>query len=249
MGISAMEHTDELKHTAAPLTLELDPATRVTVPPHLTEQKVVEVQRADLGPGLEDAVIVGVDAKTSNRINQAYALVYAPRDGQMQLIAELPLREHVERFQKAWVNTDEPVLVINGISGAHFMDLWVYRFANGEPDLLFANGSAAGAEFRYDITTPVPTIWIGVEDWGDPNWSFANGERRWNVYTWDGDEFMYNERLSSAREMGPEERLAFYTLVIMKKMEQAKDQLGPKIEEYYQPHRSSEQAKQPSGGR
>ena len=149
----------------------------------------------------------------------------------MVLQAELPLRERFERFEKAWVNRDEPVLVINGFSGNHFMDLWVYRFVGSQPELLFANGSAAGAEFRYDVTTPIPTIWIAAEDWSDPNWNFATSERRWIVYTWDGNGFVYNERLSSAREMSPEERLAFYTMSIKQKVKQPKEKVGPRVAE------------------
>jgi hypothetical protein len=149
----------------------------------------------------------------------------------MVLQAELPLRERFERFEKAWVNTDEPVLVINGFSGNHFMDLWVYRFVGGQPELLFADGSAAGAEFRYDVTTPVPTIWVAAEDWTDPNWSFATGDRRWMVYTWDGREFVYNERLSSARETSVQERLALYTIRTLQRVDQLKvSKIGERVQ-------------------
>jgi hypothetical protein len=143
-GISALEYDVEHKHTAPALTLELDPTTHVVIPPHLAEQEVVEVQRMNLGPGpLEDAVVVGIDARTAEGLHQGYALVYVRKEQQMVLQAELSLRERFERFEKAWVNTDEPVLVINGFSGNHFMDLWVYRFVGGQPELLFADGSAA----------------------------------------------------------------------------------------------------------
>lgn len=222
-GISALEYGVASEHTAAPLVIELDTDTRLTVPPHLAEQEVVAVQKADLGPGLERAVIVGVDARTADGLRQAYVLVYGRREGQMYLQAELPLREHFGRFEQARVSRDEPVLIITGFSGTHFTDLWVYRFVNEEPGLLFANGSASGAEFRSDVTTPVPTIWIAAEDWGDPEWSFGTGERRWMIYTWDGRKFVYNERLSSAREMSVKERLAFYTLSIMETVKQFKE--------------------------
>ena len=222
-GACAMEYGAPMKHTAPPLTVELDAKTRLAVPSHLAEQEIVEIQRADLGPGMEDSVVVGLDARTKDDLKQAYALVYARKDSAMALVAELPLRERFERIEKAWVNDHEPVLVLNGFSGNHFMDLYVYRFAaDGQPELLYANGSAAGAEFRYDVTTPVPTIWIAVEDWSDPNWNFANSDRRWNVYTWDGDEFIYNERLSSARELSVEERVSQYTMRIFKKADDRK---------------------------
>ena len=222
-GLSAEETGRPLAHTSKPLLIELDEHTRITIPSHLAEQEVVEVQRMDLGPGLEEAVVVGLDASTADGLHQGYAIVYTRRNGQIVLHTELPLRERFERFEKAWVNTDEPVLVINGFSGNHFMDLWVYRFVGGHPELLFADGSAAGAEFRYDVTTPVPTIWIAAEDWTDPNWSFASGDRRWMVYTWNGREFAYNERVSSARETSVQERLALYTMKTLQWAETLKE--------------------------
>ena len=235
MGVSAEETGRPLKHTSKPLVLELDARTRLDVPSHLAEQEVAEVQRLDLGPGLEDAVVVGIDARTGDGLHQGYVLVYARKEQQMVLQAELPLRERFERFEKAWVNRDEPVLVINGFSGNHFMDLWVYRFTGGQPELLFADGSAAGAEFRYDVTTPVPTIWIAAEDWTDPNWSFATGDRRWMVYTWNGREFVYNERVSSARETSVQERLALYTIRTLQRVDQLKvSKIGERVQKTLQ---------------
>lgn len=229
-GVSASEYGAPLKHTASPLTVELDAKTRLTVPSHLAHQEIVEIQRADLGPGMEESVVVGLDARTTDGLEQAYALVYTRKESAMALVAELPLRERFERIEKAWVNRFEPVLVLNGFSGNHFMDLFVYRFAaNGEPELLFANGSAAGAEFRYDITSPIPTIWIAVEDWSDPNWNFASSDRRWNIFTWTGRQFIYNERLSSARELSVEERVSQYTMRTIRQAEDFKqDQIMSK---------------------
>ena len=139
----------------------------------------------------------------------------------MTLVAELPLREQFDGIDVARVNTVDPVLILYGASGTHFTDVFVYDFLGGEPELLFADGSASGAEVRYDAASgAAPMIRIGVEDWGDPNWNFAQGERRWNIYSWDGNEFAYNERLSSAREMGMEERLSLYTMGILKRADE-----------------------------
>ncbi len=220
MGMCALETSAEIVHSSPALTVELDPDTRLIVPPHLAKQEIIEIQRADLGSGLEDAVVVGVDARTKDDIPQAYALVFAHQQGVMALMAELPMREHVERIQHAWVNQREPLLVLHGASGSHFMDMFVYRFVGGQPELLFKNGSAADAEFRYDAKSPVPSIWIGVENWTDPNWDFASGDRRWNVYTWSGREFVYSERLSSVREMSIGERVSQYTIRTIQRVEE-----------------------------
>ncbi len=222
LGISAEETGRPLTHTSKPLTWELDKDTRVVVPPHLAKQVVIEAKRMDLGPGLEEAAVVGLNAYAPNVPPQGYALIYSRKDSQMVLYAELPLRQHFERFERAQVSPEEPLLVIYGASGAHFTDLWVYRFFGGQPQLLFANGSAAGVEVRGSAPVLAPTIWIAVENWMDPNWNFASSDRRWNVYSWTGREFLYNEKLSSAREMSVEERLSQYTMRLFSNLEELK---------------------------
>ena len=162
-----------------------------------------------LGPGLEDAVVVGLHAGSPEGPSQAFALVYA-LDGQKgTLKAELPLREYFIQFEALTID-QKPVLAIHGASGAHFHDLWLYRFPQGKPELLLAQGSAAGVDLRTDQTTGEPQVWVGVEDWDDPTWNYATGKRRWNVYIWTGNEFKFSEALSTVRETPADERAERY---------------------------------------
>ena len=227
MGLSALETDLTPKHTSRPLTLELDADTRLAVPPHLASQSVVNVERVDLGPDMADAVLVGIDAATKDGLRQAYALLYVRAQGRMELRAEMPLRESFDKFEVARLGADESVVIVTGTSGRHFTDVWVYGFSGGQPELLFENGTAAGVEIRYGNQVSGPTIWLAVEDWSDPQWSFADGEARWIVYTWNGDEFAYSDHLSTSRETTVSERLAFYTIATLRRMEGSKERTTP----------------------
>ena len=205
--------------TAPPLTLQLDPTTRLTLPAPCATQTITEVRRMDLGADLDDAVLVGLNCFGVEDCLQAHVLVYAKRQEAMALVADLPLHQYFESFDQALVN-GQPVLIINGASGAHAINLSVYRFTGGRPELLFDNGSAAGAEVRHTLTNPEPVIWIGIENWNDPHWSYVSGEPLWNVYTWNGQAFVYNQQLSTAPETSWEERTARYVRGVQDTMRQ-----------------------------
>jgi len=55
------------------------------------------------------------------------------------------------------------------------------------------------------------------------------------VYTWDGDEFIYNERLSSARQTSVQERLALYTTRTLQHADQLKaSKVGERVQKTLQ---------------
>ena len=209
-------------NTGPALTIDLGKAGRLTLPPRFAEQEVFEVKRLFyLGPGLEDAVAVGLHARSSDGIPQGFVLVYALQNRKGVLKAELPLREHFLGFEEGMID-QQPVLAILGASGAHFHDLWVYRFRDGKPELLLAQGSAAGVDLRTDPTTGDPQVWVGVENWAEPSWNYATGKRLWNVYTWTGKEFTLNPALSTARETTAGERAEWYVAQVKEGMKKLK---------------------------
>lgn len=205
-------------NTGSALTVDMGQGVHLNVPARFAEQKILTVERlAYLGPGLEDAVAVGLHAYDANGIGQAFALVYALNDKQATLKAELPLRQYFIGFETVTIN-QQSVLAIHGASGAHFHDLWLYRFTTGKPELLLAQGSAAGVELRPDLATGDPQIWVGVENWDDPDWNYASGERLWNVYTWDGQQFAMNSQLSTAPIKTAGERAEGYVAAVKSHM-------------------------------
>jgi len=112
------------------------------------------------------------------------------------------------------------VLAIHGASGAHFHDLWVYRFRDGTPELLLAKGSAAGVELRPDPATGDPQVWVGIENWDDPNWNYASGKRLWNVYGWTGEAFAFSQALSTAQEVALDARTNEYVQRVMSNLDE-----------------------------
>ena len=208
--------------TGSALSIDLGKAGRLALPPRFAEQDVLEVKRVHyLGPGLEDAVVVGLHAGVPDGPTQAFALVYGGSGQQRVLKAELPLRQYYIECETLTVGR-EVVLVIHGASGAHFHDLWVYRFQDGKPELLLAQGSAAGVELRPDPATGNPQIWVGVENWDDPTWNYSTGKRLWNVYTWDGVSFSFNQKLSTAPSTPAGQRAEGYVRAVLGNAERLK---------------------------
>jgi len=204
-------------NTGSALTVDMGQGVHLNVPARFAEQKILTVERlAYLGPGFEDAVAVGLHAYDADGIGQAFALVYALNGNQATLKAELPLRQYFIGFEAVTIN-QQPVLAIHGASGAHFHDLWLYRFTTGKPELLVAQGSAAGVELRPG-SDGNPQIWVGIENWGDPTWNYVTGERRWNVYAWDGRQFALDSRLSTALVKTAGERADGYVAAVMSHM-------------------------------
>jgi len=206
--------------TGPALNIDLGKAGRLTLPPRFAEQNVLEVKRVHyLGPGLEDAVVVGLHAGVPDGPTQAFALIYGGSDQQRVLKAELPLRQYYVGCEVLTLGR-EVVLAIHGASGAHFHDLWVYRFRDGTPELLLAKGSAAGVELRPDPATGDPQVWVGIENWDDPNWNYASGKRLWNVYGWTGEAFAFSQALSTAQEVALDARTNEYVQRVMSNLDE-----------------------------
>ncbi len=205
--------------TGSALTIDLGKAGRLTLPPRFAEQDVLEVKRVHyLGPELEDAVVVGLHAGVPDGPTQAFALVYGGSGQQRVLKAELPLRQYYVGCEVLTLGR-EVVLAIHGASGAHFHDLWVYRFQDGKPELLLAKGSAAGVDLRPDPTTGDPQVWVGIENWDDPEWNYASGKRLWNVYGWTGEVFRFSQALSTAQEVALDARTNEYVHRVMSNLD------------------------------
>ena len=220
--VEAGMYFDEIPASIGPeLTIELGTAGRLTVPPRFAEQRIQEVKRVYyLGPGLEDAIVVGLHAGVPDGPAQAFAMIYGGSDHQRVLKAELPLRQYYVGCEMLTLGR-ETVLAVHGASGAHFHDLWLYRFTTGKPELLLAQGSAAGVELRPDRATGDPQVWVGIENWDDPAWSYATGVRRWSVYTWNGEQFSLSRELSTAPWISAEQRAEGYVRVVKEAMQRS----------------------------
>lgn len=97
--------------------------------------------------------------------------------------------------------------------GMHYTNIAIYGYKDGKMYRVFENGSACGVE--TDFKTKKPTIRIGRANWGakvktedgeEINWSYAS-EPLWQVYVWDGKDFIYNEKLSTSPKISEKEEL------------------------------------------
>lgn len=209
------------QHTGPALTIQLAPDETLVVPPHLANQKIYAVYDPYFLSGLGDCVLVGLNAWTGGKqIPQAYVLVYSREDEAWRLKAELPLRMHFVRMETLELG-EKTVLVIYGHSGMHFTDLWVYTFDDGTPRLLLQTGSAAGVFVRPAMGGHPAAVWVGIEDWDDPAWSYASKDPLWNVHVWDGEQFAFSDELSTTRQTSVEERTQGYVNRVMEAMEEA----------------------------
>jgi hypothetical protein len=179
--------------------VRLDDRARFTLPPSAFDQQVRMVKR--LGHGSvegDDRLIVGVQLDDGDYTRYAATLLYEQVDGRFQLETILPMRERFTRFRLRYSqDMQRRLLILRGVSGAHFHEAWIYDFGTRPPRLLAANGSAAGVEIRHESPSDAPQLWVGVADWSDPDWNYATGKRLWNVYTWQDDQYAYDGGLST----------------------------------------------------
>lgn len=201
--------------TGPALTVDLGTDGRLVIPPRFAEQRTLEVKQ------MGGMVLVGLQASVPQGPCQAFALVYALDNRHGVLKATLPLRQYFVKFEESAID-GRFALIIHGASGMHFDDLWIYRFTKDAPELLLAQGSAAGVQIRQDAQTGNPQVWVGVEHWDDPHWSYASGEPLWNVYTWNGQAFGFNDQLSTAPLATVDERTNNYVQGVKATLEQLK---------------------------
>ena len=70
--------------------------------------------------------------------------------------------------------------------GAHYTNIAIYGYLDGELFLLFQDGSACLIE--VDFEAEKPTIEVGRANWEKEGWSYASGghgDSLWQVYIWN----------------------------------------------------------------
>ena len=93
--------------------------------------------------------------------------------------------------------------------GVHYTNLDILKYHNGILELLFSNGSACSIEIEGN-SYPY-RIKIGRENWEKEGWDYASGEPLWQVYVWNGKEFIFSEKLSTVgREIDEKEAIQKY---------------------------------------
>ena len=104
--------------------------------------------------------------------------------------------------------------------GAHYTDLSIYTYRLGEYRLIFHDGSACGIELKDTVV--IPHIRIGRANWEEEGWSYAS-DPLWEIYAWDGENFVYKDNLSSSRRITEKEENQRYIDKTISIMDESKE--------------------------
>jgi len=120
--------------------------------------------------------------------------------------------ERLEKIEFVSLNKDgRKQIVVHSHSGMHYTNIAVYGYEKGRLHKIFEDGSACGIDAYLDDSPPLIKVgranWdakVKTEDGKEIDWSYAS-EPLWQVYRWDGKEFVYDEKLSTAPEISENE--------------------------------------------
>ena len=94
--------------------------------------------------------------------------------------------------------------------GMNYIGIAIYGYKDGGLYSIFKNG---GCGMEADFNAEKPIIKVGRANWGakvtqedgtKTEWCYAN-EPLWQVYVWNGKEFIYDKKLSSTSEISEDE--------------------------------------------
>ncbi|MCM8778264.1 MAG: VCBS repeat-containing protein [Candidatus Omnitrophica bacterium] len=149
--------------------------------------------------GREEKVVVSQEFDTFSGMpplaREGRVIVYkseGSKDG------EFSVPDHIEKVEFVDLNKDgRRQILVWTLGGAHYRSIFIYGYRNNSLYKIFHGGSASG--IRVNLDSEKPTIEIARPNWGKENWSYASGEYLWEVYSWEGRGFVYNEALSSTK--------------------------------------------------
>jgi hypothetical protein len=122
--------------------------------------------------------------------------------------------EYLDKIEFVDLNKDGfKQVVVWSLSGAHYTNFVVYGFKAGKLYKIFENGSPCSVV--ADFNTEKPTIKVCRENFDQKDWSHATGGSVWQIYVWNGKEFVYNAALSSSPEISEQEEARRYVVKVM----------------------------------
>ncbi len=151
-------------------------------------------------------------------------------DQDIEKVVSFSMPDRMGEVELVSLNNDgfkQIVALSNG--GAHYTNIAIYGYKDGTLYKIFEDGSACGVETDFKVNKP--TIKIGGANWGakvktedgeEINWSYIS-EPLWQVYVWNGKEFIYNKKLSTSPKISEKEELGRF-------MDKANELMGQGIE-------------------
>jgi len=124
-------------------------------------------------------------------------------------VIKIPLGDYPGKIESYDLDKDgDKELILYSHGGMHYTNIDVYDYRNHKPILIFENGSACPVEFL--VKDNIPMIKVGRAKWKEKNWSYASGDYLWQVYVWNGKEFVYSKELSTTPEISEFEEVMRY---------------------------------------
>lgn len=107
---------------------------------------------------------------------------------------------HMGRIEFVSLNKDGSKQIIAWSSGGvGYTNLAIYGYKDSRLYKIFENGGVSPIE--VDLEADKPIIKVGRANWEQKGRSYATGVPLWQVYIWNGKEFIYDENLSTAPEI------------------------------------------------
>jgi len=160
----------------------------------------IDIHRVDLDNDGEDEIITVyqkwdlLDTPNPWRSESIVSVFYS---GDIK-IDSFSMPEVMKKIEFVSLNKDgNKCIVAWSHSGMHYTNLAIYKYEDGKLYEIFKNGSACSVEL--DSEADKPMIKVGRANWSQEGWCYASGEPLWQVYVWDGEEFVYDEQLSTTQ--------------------------------------------------
>ena len=126
-------------------------------------------------------------------------------DPDIKMAVHFSMPDHMGEVEFASLNRDGFKQIIAwSDGGAHYTNIAIYGYKDGGLDKVFENGSACGVEM--DFKAKKPTRKVGRANWEQKGWCYAD-EPLWQVYIWDGEQFVYDNKLSTSSAISEQEEV------------------------------------------
>jgi hypothetical protein len=149
--------------------------------------------------------------------SETIVVVYKRFD--FEKIGQFSMPERFDKIEFVSLNKDGVKQIVAwSDSGMHYTNIAIYGYKNGELYEIFENGSACLVE--TDFKAKRPMIKVGRENWEQEGWCYATGEPLWQVYVWNGKEFVYNKKLSTTPEISEQEATVRFINTVKERMQE-----------------------------
>lgn len=206
--------------------------------PHWKEYESLKDGDFD-GDGKNEIIVSFAGQMRDRSLPRPFYLIYDVINGKRKLVKTIIGNWYLGEVRIIDLEKDgQQEIAIFSHGGAHYTNLYIYKYKNDVYECIFEDGSACLIETDFEADKPV--IKVGRAKWGtkiitedgeEIDWSYASGghgDSYWQVYVWNGKEFIYDEKSSTVSEISENEELLRYLDKAKSLMENKKQELHDK---------------------